>query len=224
MRTCVICNRTTKRVLFNKEYGDYLCREHANHYSKYKQFFKWNIYFENEYEIKEDYVEIILRSSNMIELGRAIIDIEDLEKVIKYKWNITPQGYARNCAHNISLHQLIIGKKENAIVDHEDRNRLNCRKYNLRHTDYTTNGINKGKQSNNTSGHVGVSWDNFHDRWEANIKINRKKKFLGYFKNIEDAVEARLKAEIEYFGYNVDRTNDVNTVFKNQNKTIVQTS
>lgn len=220
MKVCVICGKD-KRVHKDLKYNDYLCRTHANQYSKYGQFFKENIRFENEYEIKEDYVEIILRSVDMVELGRAIIDLEDLDNVLKYKWHMTPQGYAMNCQHNMALHQLIIGKVDNKIIDHKDRNRLNCRKYNLRHTDYTTNGINKGKQSNNTSGHVGVSWDNYHNRWEANIKIDRKKKFIGYFKELEDAVNARKEAEVKYFGYNVDRENDINTVFKSENKTII---
>jgi len=52
----------------------------------------------------------------------------------------------------------------------------------------------------------------------ANIKLNGKKKFLGYRVNIEDAAKARQEGEVKYFGALVNRDNDVNTVFKNKSK------
>lgn len=34
----------------------------------------------------------------------------------------------------------------------------------------------------------------------AQIKYNYKRIFLGYYDDIEDAIRARLKAELKYFG------------------------
>lgn len=46
-------------------------------------------------------------------------------------------------------------------------------------------------QINNTSGHTGVIWNKKHQKWYANIKIDRKPVHLGSFEKIEDAVTAR---------------------------------
>jgi hypothetical protein len=66
---CDVCGRQTGRVHRNSKYGKPLCREHDNHYNKYGEFFKWNIYNENEYEFFEDRCEIIIRDRSMKEIG-----------------------------------------------------------------------------------------------------------------------------------------------------------
>ena len=218
MYKCEICGRNNKqqaRCSFNKEYNGILCRQHANHFKKYGKFFKWNIYSENEYILKENTAEIILRNNKMDIVGKCIIDINDYNKIKCFKWRYS-HGY---CVSNKigSIHSFLLGKKDGKCIDHINRNRLDCRRCNLRHTTYTVNGWNKGKQSNNTSGIVGVSWNKKKNKWESHIKIQYGKKFLGYYNNIEDAKKAREKAEILYFGEKVNRINDNNTVFKKQN-------
>jgi dUTP pyrophosphatase len=168
----------------------------------------------------EDYAEIILYDKNKIEYARAIIDIEDVSKVKNYKWYYD-LGYVRSTSRKIFLHNLIMNVTPNNeyTVDHKNRNRLDCRKDNLHITTYQYNGFNKGKQSNNTSGHPGVSWRKNQNKWEAYITLNKRKKNLGHFDNIEDAIKAREKAEIIYFGEIIDRDNDIYTVFKNKRST-----
>lgn len=56
------------------------------------------------------------------------------------------------------------------------------------------------KQSNNTSGYNGVYYSKQKSKWQAIIKIKGKSISIGFFNNIEDAVEARIKKEIELFG------------------------
>lgn len=57
--------------------------------------------------------------------------------------------------------------------------------------------LNRGVQSNNTSGHKGVSLHKATGRWTAHIYENGKKTHLGYFKTKEAAILARMKAELE---------------------------
>lgn len=88
---------------------------------------------------------------------------------------------------------------------HGKESRNDNRKSNLRlpGNDYsfeTYNGMNKGLQSNNKSGVIGVYWNKKRQRWIAEIGINNKDIRLGYFENFEDAVKARAKAEEKYFG------------------------
>lgn len=58
-----------------------------------------------------------------------------------------------------------------------------------------TRKINK----NNKSGIRGVSWDSSRSKWAANITFKRKTIHLGRFDNKMDAINARNKAEKEYF-------------------------
>lgn len=176
----------------------------------------------NKYIFKDDYIELQILDENENILAIGKIDFEDYDFVSSHKWHRSDKnqnGYlASNTSEYTLLHTCLLGKIDGYVVDHENRDRTDCRRSNLRHVSEQLNSINKGKQSNNTSGHVGVSWEKSREKWEAYIKLNKKKKFLGYYDDIEDAVKARLKAEIEYFGFNVDRTNDCNTVFKKKNK------
>jgi hypothetical protein len=86
------------------------------------------------------------------------------------------------------------------LVDHEDGNGLNNKIKNLRLATTPENGRNRRLQKTNTSGITGVHWNKRRKKWEAHIKVNFKKKWLGYFVNKEDAIQARKEAEKKYFG------------------------
>lgn len=58
---------------------------------------------------------------------------------------------------------------------------------------------NENLPKNNRSGHKGVCWDKRRQMWEANIQVHGKKKFLGRYYDIADAIKARETAEEEYF-------------------------
>lgn len=52
----------------------------------------------------------------------------------------------------------------------------------------------------NTSGYRGVYYESKFDRYRAQIKFKGKRYYLGTYKNIEDAIKARQRAEEELFG------------------------
>ena len=83
--------------------------------------------------------------------------------------------------------------------DHADRNELNNRKYNLRKASNQENARNHNKQSNNSSGFIGVCFSTTANKWMSYIMIDKKNIYLGYFINKEEAVKARLQAEAKYF-------------------------
>lgn len=58
--------------------------------------------------------------------------------------------------------------------------------------------LNSRIRSTNTSGVVGVMRYKATQKWSVQITVNRKRIFLGYFINFEDAVKARKRAEGQY--------------------------
>lgn len=56
-----------------------------------------------------------------------------------------------------------------------------------------------GAESNNASGFRGVYYDRKTGKWRARLRLKGKLMNFGSFYNIEDAIEARKKAEEEYF-------------------------
>lgn len=59
--------------------------------------------------------------------------------------------------------------------------------------------LKRKRAVNNKSGVKGVFWDKSRQRWRATITLKGKMKWLGTFIHIEDAIEARKKAEKLYF-------------------------
>lgn len=84
-------------------------------------------------------------------------------------------------------------------IDHKDLNKKNNKWNNLRKATHIENCRNRFINKNNTSGYKGVSWDKKNKKWAANIHINYKKKFIGYYNTAELAHEAYCKAALKYF-------------------------
>ena len=87
------------------------------------------------------------------------------------------------------------------MVDHKDKPTSNNKIDNLRLATNPQNKMNRvNLPSNNTSGVIGVCWNKKAKKWEAQIRVNKVQKFLGYFINKEDAIKVRKEAEIKYYG------------------------
>lgn len=132
-------------------------------------------------------------------------DLEDYDKIKDYCWTIHHTKYvtAKNKEHKwIMLHKLIMNDLDNKYcIDHiKTERKFDNRKSNLRHSSRSQNNMNKVMQKNNKSGHTGVYYHSYNDKWRAIININKKTKTLGDFKNIEDAIKARKEAEQKYYG------------------------
>lgn len=83
-------------------------------------------------------------------------------------------------------------------IDHEDSNGLNNKWSNLRNVTHQVNCTNTRMKSNNISGSMGVHWCNRDKRWVARIHLQGKTVGLGYYRDKQEAIDARLKAEIKY--------------------------
>lgn len=119
--------------------------------------------------------------------------------------NPSRKGYLRAAIDGVHfyLHRLaykIVHKIDAEQVDHIDGNKTNNRIGNLRDVSNQDNMKNLPLRTKNNSGAHGVGWSKQSKKWYAQIKANGKRKHLGFFVDIEDAISARKAAEIEY-GY-----------------------
>lgn len=83
-------------------------------------------------------------------------------------------------------------------VDHINGKASDNRIINLRSVNHAENGKNVKTPSHNTTGHIGVSIPNDGGRIQARIQVNGKGIKLGRFDSIEEAIEAREKANNKY--------------------------
>lgn len=83
---------------------------------------------------------------------------------------------------------------ETLQIDHIDRKTDNNRIKNLRLLSGQQNCHNRGINKHNTSGYTGV--DKHGSLWRARICIAGKRKELGEYSDIKDAIKARKAAEL----------------------------
>ncbi len=133
--------------------------------------------------------------------GYSLVDEEDYENVIKYKWRLS-NGYAISDIKSrpISLHRFILNsKKEDPIVDHINGNKLDNRKSNLRYVTYSQNAQNKFKQQGGSSNYKGVGYHKIAKKWRSRISVNNKEyNFL--FEKEEHAAYWYDQLALKYFG------------------------
>lgn len=96
------------------------------------------------------------------------------------------------------IYAIVYGKLPNGEIDHINGNRADNRIENLREVSSSENSHNFKKYKNNSSGYQGVSWYAQYQKWVAKITIDNRRIHLGYFENLEEAVEARKKAKIKH--------------------------
>jgi hypothetical protein len=91
------------------------------------------------------------------------------------------------------------GKFPDGDIDHKNRIRNDNRLCNLRDVSRTDNAQNISLPKHNKSGHIGVSWIKSHNCWTVYVKVNKKNKWLGYYKNLDAAIAARKAGEKQYY-------------------------
>lgn len=75
-------------------------------------------------------------------------------------------------------------------IDHIDGDGLNNRIPNLRDVSSSINSKNRKLSSNNSSGHIGITWEKQHNTWRVRVSSCGKRNHIGRYSNLEDAVNA----------------------------------
>lgn len=152
-----------------------------------------------------DIMKKIILTQNQV----ALVDDEDCEWLSQYKW------YAKKCKktfyavrnsprangkqYQIYMHHEIIGYPPKGFeVDHRNGMGTDNQRENLRHVTRRQNMQNI-KNIKKSSEFPGVYWYKAYKKWVAMIRINGKRKNLGYFKDERKAFET-YKMAVEAIG------------------------
>ncbi len=110
------------------------------------------------------------------------------------------EGYVRIrlCGKTFGAHRLawlwVHGELPDGEIDHRNGIKSDNRIENLRDVSHEINTANLvAPQSNNTSGHLGVT--RHKGRWRAQISVNGKMRYVGLFATAEAAHQAYLSAK-----------------------------
>lgn len=136
----------------------------------------------------------------------ALIDSADAERVEGISWHYMGVGYAAtNQSHKagsrgvIYLHRFILDAQEGEFVDHANRDRLDCRRSNLRIAEFGQN-VHNSTRKPGSSGYFGVSKRSDGKKWCASIRVNGKSIHLGSFESAEVAARAYDESATLHYG------------------------
>lgn len=158
-----------------------------------------------------------MRHINLTQGYQAIVDNDDYERLIKFKWQVKKAKtetidlfysvcgiYDSNIKNNkkVLMHRMVLNIYDRNIkVDHRDSNGLNNQKSNLRIATLCQNGRNKRKGLKSfTSKFKGVSFEALSNKWVAQIKFNGKQIKIGRFISELDAAHAYDNNALRLFG------------------------
>lgn len=159
----------------------------------------------------QDTALIPLRARDGSVRAYAIVDAADADWINQWKWHLDVDGYARRSQkingkwQTLLMHRELLGLTQGDGLegDHIDRNTLNDRRNNLR-------SLPKGKNMQNfpsmggSSSYRGVSWFKRTRKWRAQVQVDGRTVYVGYFRNEQEAANAARLARARLLPYSVD--------------------
>ncbi|MEJ7783409.1 MAG: HNH endonuclease [Solirubrobacteraceae bacterium] len=147
-----------------------------------------------------------------VAVAHATVDPIDAH-LARHRWYLHNKGYASRpggACTTILLHREVLGlvRGDGLEVDHVNRDKLDCRRSNLRLLTHAENRQNNDPSGNRTwrggqttSEYRGVSWDRSRHKWKATVTVGGRTWQLGRFDSEEaarDCAEAFRAAHMPY--------------------------
>ena len=137
-------------------------------------------------------------------------DLEDYEKIKDYCWIKSTGGYfiatlRDGSRSTVPIHRVILDLLDEdsyrVVPDHigGKESRFDNRKSNIRIATGSQNKFNIPPRINSKSGITGVCFDNTKQMWRAYININGSRFELGYYADMDEAIQIRKEAEEKLF-------------------------
>lgn len=146
----------------------------------------------------------------------AIVDVADAEWVNQWRWHLAGGGYATRSEYvggghhakiqNFQLHRELLGLKRGDPMegDHINRDRLDCRRLNLRVLTRDANAQNRPSARGSSSSYRGVSWHKGNRKWSARVSVDGKDRHLGDFDSETEAATVARNARLRLMPSAVD--------------------
>ncbi|WP_168793659.1 hypothetical protein [Paraburkholderia aromaticivorans] len=135
--------------------------------------------------------------------GLALVDAQDFESLSAHTWH-DREGYICRWEGRklVRMHREVLGltKHDPRRVDHENGKRYDNRRSNLRIATSVQNGANQAVKANSTTGLKGATYHKRVGKFQASIRVDGKRRHLGYFATAEAAHAAYVAASQEGHG------------------------
>lgn len=131
-------------------------------------------------------------------LAYALIDAVDIPLVSTRRWFLN-NGYAVSSQirengkrlGRLRLHRVILGlvPGDGFDGDHINRDKLDCRRSNLRAATEAMNSQNVSSHRDASSKYRGVCWNKQRGKWMAALRLGDRSIYLGHFESEEEAAQ-----------------------------------
>lgn len=157
-----------------------------------------------------DCIRIPLHRADRTIRGYALLDWED-ESIAALAW-YWHHGYAARTVYGNGthwkeyMHRMVLGfaRGDGRRCDHINRDKLDCRRVNLREVTHAQNMQNVPAQHNASSAYRGVHWAKNEHKWVAQGSIGGRSRHLGYFTDELDAAAASARFRAEHMPFATD--------------------
>lgn len=163
----------------------------------------------NKYTLTKEYAKVYINSKKY-GLKTMLLDLDDFERIHKITGDLsiylstyptnTYAVYEKNNRSN-SIHREIMNTPKGMHTDHINGNGLDNRKRNLRVVTRVVNNQNRKLSKNNLSKTNGVFWNKLAKKWNVEISVEGKSKYIGVFDTLQDAIKVRKLIEYFYWEY-----------------------